>query len=116
MAAPSITGLKEFIRSQPVSRVVRHDSWADCAVGDYAREVLGHTVPIPVDDDYSVLWKDPVIRVLYQESGTHELVYSLAYDIDQVSNCESIMDFLNTQAGVSTYGELHADLVYYGFM
>lgn len=116
MPTPSIAGLKEFIHSQPVSRVARHDSWAACAIGDYAREVLGHTVPTPVDDDYSAIWKDPVIRILYQESGTCMAIYALAYEIDQVSNRESIMDFLNTLAGVSTYGELHADLVYYGFM
>lgn len=116
MPTPSIAELKEFIRSQPVSRVVRHDSWAACAIGDYAREVLGHTVPTPVDDDYSALWKDPVIRTLYKESGTSYYVYALAYNIDRTASGETIMDFLNSQTDTSTYGELHADLVYYGFM
>ena len=45
-ATPSIAGLLKFIASQPSARPVDHSSYATCAVGAYAREVLGHEIPV----------------------------------------------------------------------
>lgn len=46
MSNITVDALVEWIKSQPRDRkVVSHHSWADCVVGDYAREVHGHVIP-----------------------------------------------------------------------
>lgn len=117
MNLPTIADLKQFILAQPSDRKVWHSSWAACAVGDYAREVLGHEIYRPRSfDDYEPIWKDPVLRALSQESGTCDEFTAEQYGIGTMYTEETFMDFLALQSGKSTYGELVADLRQAGFI
>lgn len=110
-ATPSIAGLLQFIASQPSARPVDHSSYATCAVGAYAREALGHEVPVAVVGEAT--WEqieevqaDPVINALWQEVGTERRYESSARNLP-LTLTPSVMDILNTARGLpTTYGEL----------
>lgn len=117
MNHPTIADLKQFILAQPSDRRVWHSSWAACAVGDYAREVLGHEIYRPKSfDDYEPVWKDPVLRALSQESGTCDEFTAEQYGIGTMCPEATFMDFLALQSGKSTYGELVTELRQAGFI
>lgn len=109
--SPSIAGLIAFINEQPADRpITTHRSWQGCAVGDYAREVLGHEIINPDEHEggYQLLWADPVLSALWKEAGTAE--YTTAHNHDLVrTQSFTIMDFLNGAASArsalaNTYG------------
>lgn len=104
---PSIVGLCAFIAAQPPERVIKsHRTWNQCAVGDYAREVCGHEIPVQKDGDFSAVHADPLLNALYEECGTLEGGhYTAARDVPTVE-VESIMDVLASLSEQETYGEL----------
>lgn len=102
----TIAMLTQFINAQPANRQVDNTSFNSCIVGDFAREVLNHEIPVPIDDDYTAITKDIVIASLYKDSGAsaHE---DDAADYDLVHQEEyTLMDCLNEiEDGFPTYGD-----------
>lgn len=63
----------QFVNEQPANRPIRsHASWASCAVGDFAREVLNHNIPDTRDEGvmFAHVHADPVIIALHVEFGS----------------------------------------------
>jgi hypothetical protein len=116
MATASIAGLISFMRSQPADRPVDHDSWKACAVGDYAREVLGVEINGNGDsaEEYAVLTQDPVVRTLYQDVGTDQMSISLDFGAPLCAR-STMMDYLSMcdHGDGSTYGTLLTNLYRY---
>lgn len=114
MQQATIAGLLQFIGSQAADRPINHGSWQACAVGDYAREVLQHVIPLPDDSsgvrDYTRVHTDPVILALHQECGM-KTIPQWARDlcIPQAEQY-SLMELLTHLMGNSTYGELRQEL------
>lgn len=105
---PSIAGLIQFIATQPADRVVRHNSWSACAVGDYGREVCNWQVSTV----YTQMVTDPVLGALWLEAGTYDSFGAAQRgqnpDTD-VTPYRTIMDYLNEGGhgcAPETYGGL----------
>lgn len=111
MTTATIAGLIAFIESQPADRAIKsHSSWNECAVGDYAREVLNHTIPRPNGSDYSPVWADPVVHALYMECGTEEpSSITFAHGVPHAEST-TLMDMLAETDGARTYGDLLAEI------
>ena len=110
-ATPSIAGLLKFIASQPSARPVDHSSYATCAVGTYAREVLGHEIPVAsvghaTREQIDAVRADPVFIALWKEAGTERWHVASANGWQHTQSA-SVMDILNRPRGLpTTYGEL----------
>lgn len=109
MQTPSIDGLVAFINSQPADRPIKsHSSWNECAVGDYAREVLGHDIPLArTGDSYIPVHNDEVLNALWRECGTCEpLNMAARYQVIPQTDGPSLMDILSRMKQPASYGEL----------
>lgn len=110
----SIAGLLAFIASQPADRpIVSHRSWKQCAVGDYAREALGHDIPNQRDHggDYRVVRDDPVMLALYAQTGTSHTQFTDEHpDLLALKENETLMDFLASMSDESTYGAVNENV------
>ncbi len=114
MQQATIAGLLQFIGGQAADRPINHGSWRVCAVGDYAREVLQHVIPLPDISngvrDYTRVHTDPVILALHQECGMSFIPHwARELGIPQVDQY-SLVELLADQIGNSTYGELRREL------
>lgn len=115
MSTPTVYGLAAFILAQPADRkIISHKSWNQCAVGDYAREVHGHEIAMPIDTGsmwdakYAPVWKDPVLGALYRDKGGDQQAAE-RYGCALVEN--SLMDRLSDlEHKVQTYGEMRREL------
>ena len=121
----TIKGLLEFINAQPADRLITsHHSWAECAVGDYAREVLGHTIPKQMElegivcfhnDNWKAVFEDVVMQQLWAECGTalHDFMQRMTDRgltlFWRLEPNYSVMDELASSAG-RTYGDIQETL------
>lgn len=108
-----------FIKAQPADRVIDHTSWHSCAVGDFAREVLGTDIPKfdpRVDEDAAAnaLYADPTLRQLFAETGSDRTRRCNAYGCEAREE-PSFMDDLSTNDIGHTYGDVqeHLEAVIY---
>lgn len=108
----TVYGLAAFIITQPADRVIAGQaSWNACAVGDYAREVHGHTIPHPrAAYDYSNVHADPVLKALTVDAGSDNQHTIERYGCREL-NEPSLMDLLSeVDSRVLTYGDLRRSL------
>lgn len=109
MTKASLAGLIEFINSQPANRPVNHDSWATCAVGDYAR-AIGEQVTDSAVHGFRALRADPILKKLWRQAGSTDCDVLNDYEGVQELDDPSYMDILCGMRSPRTYGEMRAEL------
>lgn len=98
----------QFVYEQPADRPIRsHASWARCAVGDFAREVLNHNIPDTMEEGvmFAHVHADPVIIALHVEFGSDD-----AHDVElfncALSDKPTLANVLAETTLPRTYGEM----------
>lgn len=106
MTKASLAGLIEFINAQPADRPANHETWATCAVGDYARSI-GEAVVDSNQHGFRALKKCPVLKKLWSEAGSSNEDVVNDYRTVRETVDPTIMDVLNeAEYNVETYGKL----------
>lgn len=98
----------QFVNEQPANRPIRsHASWASCAVGDFAREVLNHDIPdtATAGVQFAQVHADPIIVALHVEFGSDEQA-----DVERfncaLSDKPTLANVLAVTTLPRTYGEM----------
>lgn len=113
----TVYGLIAFIIAQPADRVIAsQDSWNECAVGDYARDVHNHEIAKPVGGafsgsmgaDYTPVHRDPVLKALVLDANSSKQYTIERYNCRELAE-PSVMDLLSEcPDDIETYGQLRA--------
>lgn len=109
--AATLQGLIDFINAQPATRPVNHDSWNQCAVGEYAREVCGSDIPLVtrgtvIASSYEEMRKSNVLRSLWQDAGSF-CMFVASENGCKLTDEKTLMDILNEDYDIgNTYGDL----------
>lgn len=109
MTKASLAGLIEFINAQPADRPVTHDTWASCALGDYARS-LGEAVVDSEVHGFGALHDCPILTKLWREAGSANEDVVNDYEGVPETDDPTVMDALNEvdESQAETYGQLRA--------
>jgi hypothetical protein len=104
MAIGTFDGFMAFVLSQDDTRKIDNRHWNTCAVGDYAREVLGHEIPFPILGYYSEIWYDSIVSMLYRRWGSYNIETAVLFSthhFDEPTLADELCDGI-----FDTYGEL----------